>query len=236
MDNRSNRATFHLFLACLCLVGCGPIATATPLPTSTPSPTATPTPTVTPTPVWTAQSACDHPYFPLRQGARWAYTSKLPEGPATLEVIVNLVTGDLQRATAETTDYTYHCDATGLTYSAPNFIAGTVRTLGGVLLPPVDQLTLGSSWDYVYEFSFTTVQGEIKTSTFSLNHTVSGTDSVIFDGVTYDGLQITIDQDADEPGFLGARVRTQSTFTRTWARTVGLIEDQVKFLDSYSIP
>ena len=236
MSLRRIRVSLLTVLGCVCLVGCGPIATATPLPTSTPSPTATPTPTVTPTPVWTAQSACDHPYFPLREGARWSYASKLPEGPATREITVTRVTGDLQRATAETTDYTYTCDATGIKYSAPNFIAGTVRTLGGVVLPPPDQLTVGSSWDYVYEFSFTTVQGDVKTSTYSLTYTVAGSAPVVFNGVAFDGLQIAIEQDADDPGFLGARVRTQSTYTWILARTIGLLEDNVKILDSYSIP
>lgn len=223
-------------LACLSLAACGPITTATPVPSSTPSPTATPAPTATPTPVWTSESACDHAYFPLREGAVWSYISKLPEGPATREISVVLVTGDLQRASAETTEYTYACDSTGIKYSAPNFMAGTIRTLGGVVLPPSDQLTVGSSWDYVYEFSTTTAQGEVKTSTFSLTHTVAGTDPVAFNGVTYDGLQITIDQDADEPGLLGARVRTQSTYTWVLARTIGLLEDNVKVLDRYSFP
>jgi hypothetical protein len=236
MTPRRIHAHFLSLLGCLFLVGCGPIATATPFPTSTPSPTATPTPTVTATPVWTPLSACDHPYFPLREGAIWSYTSKLPEGPATREISVVLITGDLQRATAETTEYTYTCDSTGIKYSVPNFIAGTIRTLAGVVLPPPDQLRLGSSWDYVYEFSTTTVQGEVKTSTFSLRHTVIGTDPVVFDGVTYDGLQVTIDQDADEPGFFGARVRTQSTYTWVLARTVGLLEDGIKILDQYSFP
>jgi hypothetical protein len=91
-----------------------PLATGaagdTPAPADTPAPEATPAeqptqpeaqPTLGPTGddigAYQSQTACDHPYFPLREGATWTFSSE--SGPQTWTV--TSVSGDETNATAD---------------------------------------------------------------------------------------------------------------------------------------
>ncbi|MBM4425365.1 MAG: hypothetical protein FJ030_18635 [Chloroflexi bacterium] len=118
-----------------------------------------------------SQTACEHPYFPLRQGATWAYSV---DG-FQYTWVVNGVSGDLNSATAEVSmvfdsgavNYIWTCTPEGVTY----FQSGSVVTEGvtianfvvsdqtGNSIPAADRLTPDAAWASGYTMQYT-VQGE----------------------------------------------------------------------------
>jgi len=159
----------------------------------------------------TAQTACDHPYFPLRPGATWNYTSG--EGDLLWEVMD--VQGDLDSATAVlqitvedvTIDYNWTCAAgEGLTsFDFANLGVGqegvemTIEhtSAEGNFLPPADELQPGDSWvtnlESTIQFSIE-AEGESMDATGDMTtvqeNTVVSTNPVTFDGQTVDGVQL----------------------------------------------
>lgn len=212
--------------------------TATAEPTATPEP---PTPTLAPTPTevveaaqpeggsgsasagdvgsgsgWgasgsEAQSACDHPYLPLRPGATWTY--EVSEGTLIWEVVD--VQGNMNEATAVLSvtvgdislDYQWQCaagqglssfDFANLT-SAPAGLDMTIEQVGvdGQFLLPPEEMVVGASWtaellgtvSFSQEVEGTSVEatGDMKTVQ---EHTILSADPVEFDGQSVPGLQL----------------------------------------------
>jgi hypothetical protein len=134
-----------------------PPATLPPTATAAPSPTlaATPAPTADP-----LHTACDHPYWPLRQGAVWHIDAKTRVYTET----ITSVTGDLTRAEATLVDtYTngtsqmvlIECDRAGLAYGNASFTFAdghistkTVTDYSGRFLPAVEKLAPGAKWSW----------------------------------------------------------------------------------------
>ncbi|MFQ3662240.1 MAG: hypothetical protein SNJ69_07580 [Chloroflexaceae bacterium] len=152
--------------------------TAVVEPTSvTPQPAPAPaTPEAQPTPVASAepQTACDHPYLPLRPGATWTYRERAQR--YTVRWTVTDVEGDRQTATARMEslvevpdpsmgedvrlEYTWRCSAeegivsfdyvslTNANRGSTEFRFEIVENEGeGVMLPPVGRLMPGQSWN-----------------------------------------------------------------------------------------
>jgi hypothetical protein len=112
---------------------------------------------------YVSQTACDHPYFPLREGAHWDYSY---DGiPATWDV--TSVTGDLEAATATVVietegvgiTYTWDCGADGIFYYQSGVF--DISELGGSFeaqltshtgspLPPPEAFVPGASWTSAY--------------------------------------------------------------------------------------
>lgn len=158
-----------------------------------------------------AQSACDHPYMPLREGATWTYDT----GDGSYSWEVTSVEGDLQEATAEvvvtldeiTLNYVWNCAegqgissmdfaSQGLTSSFPEMTIEVTSGEGEFLLPP-EEMTPGASWDSSYEQEMTFAVGEgdaqieaSGTMTTEQTNTVLSADPVTAAGVTVDGVQI----------------------------------------------
>jgi hypothetical protein len=120
-----------------------------------------------------AQTACDHPYFPLRAGATWSYAS---EGYSFTWTIPS-VTGDLSSATASilmsfeggSTTFEWTCTSEGVfAYDVGSFTADTLGTFAnfrvtgqtGARFPSAEQLESAASWssEYTQEFE-TSVEG-----------------------------------------------------------------------------
>jgi hypothetical protein len=191
-----------------------PTATATASPTAT----ATPTPAVvgTPDPVgdYRAQSACDHPYFPLREGATWTYLM-LSEGEAyTWHWTVTQVTGDLREASAiveanfdDEFHVTYHWECTeegvfSFDYGSIGFEAFDLEGISfsfdvvdtdGVMLPPPAQFVPGASWqnNYTVRASFT-IEGQSFSSTtqHAGSHTAVDFETVTVRAGTFEALRV----------------------------------------------
>lgn len=201
-------------------------ATAEIQPTATQEPTIEPEPTSAPEtgPAdggWGesgtgAQTACDHPYMPLRQGATWTYTDSM-EGTLVWEITD--VQGDLQEATATmqmnipgedfTLQYTWECSADGGLVSFDFGSQGlgqmdmevemqmTVEEGNGQFLPPEEDLEPGYTWDSLYNntFIFTTDESgeEIEFTGDMANDqtsTILTTEPLTIAGITTAGLQI----------------------------------------------
>lgn len=203
---------------------------------------ATPTP-----PGGVGVTACDHPYFPMRSGASWSYTSNF----GGMSWMVNSVAGDTSSATAEMAYtvmevsgvYNWLCDATGLvSYEFGGGVnltgLGQVATFevvesSGVFLPPADVLVPGYAWErsYTLQYEFV-IEGNAFASTMTVaeSFSVVGTDPVTFNGETYDGLQIqsssttTVEFVVAAPGGLGSQpVTTQASNSLVYARGVGIV-------------
>lgn len=193
-------------------------------------------------------TACDHPYFPLRSGASWSYSSE--NGGFTWNV--TSVTGDTSSATADMAYtmsdlsgvYTWLCNSTGLV--SYQFGSGGINFAGqgqiatfevsdtsGVLLPTADLLTPGYAWEHAYTLQYNfTIEGNSFSAVHSLatSYQVVSVESVTFNGQAYDGLQIessstsTMEMAVAVPGGIGSQpITTQSTGRMVFARGVGLI-------------
>ena len=211
---------------------------------------------------YASQTACDHPYFPLRQGATWTYAFEA--GSYTWTVVE--VTGDLSNATARmimqwddvTVSYNWTCSTEGLTsYDFGNIVLGSnegvmnfeVINESGAWLLPADQLALGATWDSAYTMQSTMEAGGqsmVTTTDSSQTSTVVGSESVVTDGGAFDALRI--DQSGSfrvEIAGLGIPpVTSESTGAMWLAYGVGMVRQEttsagvatVMTLISYSIP
>jgi len=208
------------------------------------------------------QTACDHPYLPMRPGATWSYQTT--NGPSTWTI--TSVTGDAQSANAvmqfTTADfqstYSWTCTADGglVSYDFGSFTTaglGTIVNLevnnaSGVWLPPANLLTVGYSWANAYETSFTVTipdsgEGSAQSST-NENAVVVNAEPVTFGGQTFDGLQIsrtgTHSFQITIGGFSGPGQTVTINSTMVLARGVGIISivdsESNSQLVSYNLP
>ena len=115
-----------------------------------------------------SQTACDHPYFPLRQGAQWNYS--YDGTPATWNVVA--VSGDRTAATATVVmtfesgsiTYKWDCGADGIFhYQTGVFdfseLGGSIEielsSRSGSPLPPPEAFVPGATWTSAYTMSMT---------------------------------------------------------------------------------
>jgi hypothetical protein len=158
-----------------------------------------------------SQTACDHPYLPLRTGATWTYNS---DGETLMWEVID-VQGDLNNATAVLRisvsdvilDYSWSCSSSEGLFSY-DFVNLGFSDLGvdmtleqksadGHFLLPADQLVPGATWvlnlestlNYTQETGDQTiaVTGDMITVQ---NNEVVGAEPVEFDGQTVDGIQV----------------------------------------------
>lgn len=239
--------------------------------TITPGPEPTATPMDTPTPgaggaVGGGQTACDHPYFPIRAGATWTYSTS--QGSMTWTV--DSVSGDTTSAVAVViADFgsgqvTYHwqCDANGLTsYDFATFSASGIGQIAtsevlntsGVWLPAAGLLAPGYSWSSSFQRKITlTIEGgggDVEgTSDSSRSSTVTSADPVSVGGQTYDGLQIsgseTITIQMQAQGISVPATTSTNTSSMVLARDVGIVSStstgeggtDTNTLTSFNIP
>jgi hypothetical protein len=121
-------------------------------------------PTTPATAVHVSQTACDHPYFPLRLGATWHYRSSLG---LEFDWTVTEVAGDQSRATATVLNsihdppYQLHfeCGPEGIISYNVDYIVNddsdqpavfTVQETSGVWLPPAQQFAAPIAWTFVH--------------------------------------------------------------------------------------
>ena len=158
-----------------------------------------------------SQTACDHPYLPMRLGSTWTYDN---DGEILNWEVID-VQGDQNNATAVlritsgdiTLDTNWTCSAEeGI--SSYNFADYGFGDLGadmtielisadGSFLLPADQLVPGAAWDLNMESTINFSQeaaGETMVVTGNMtnvqNNEVVGLDPVEFDGQTMDGIQV----------------------------------------------
>ena len=236
-------------------------APADPTDSSAPEPTQAVDPGTTPEPSgYAAQSACDHPYYPLRQGATWTYA--FDGGSYTWTVTE--VTGDLENATAivhfelegVAVDYHWNCTQAGVvSYDFGNFsvaelgsdIDFEVTSASGAWLLPPDQMVPGATWDNAYTMQTSySVGGQNVSMTTDVaeTFTAAGVESLTTEAGTFDVLRVDTSSNMNMTISIGPGTSTTSAGTLWFAYGVGLIRNQSTSagttttisLVSYSIP
>ncbi len=156
---------------------------------------------------WAAESACDHPYWPIRQGATWTYSGVSGGDSYSYTVTVVTVSGDLDEAQAvleavftigETftatwnficsadqglTSYDFHVN-TGLSAEGMTMVGDFSGE--GQLLLPAEQLVPGASWSVAFAGTLTMNAADdlnmTGTSSHTYNNTVSATGPFTIEG------------------------------------------------------
>jgi len=206
-----------------------------------------------------AQTACDHPYFPLRQGATWSFSS---EG-YSYSWTVSAVSGDLNNATATfvmdfdggSTTFEWTCSSDGVySYDVGTFTADTLGTIGsyrvtsqsGARFPPAAELEAGSSWTSEYTTSFeTSVEGFSTSFTTQIqeSHSAGALQSLTTGLGTFDAIPISTTTNSTSTTDFGS-FSSSSSSVCWFARGVGMLScdsDSEGFsshseLVSYSVP
>lgn len=206
-----------------------------------------------------AQTACDHPYFPLRQGATWTFTS---DG-YTYSWTVSAVSGDLNNATATfvmdfdggSTNFEWTCSSEGVySYDVGTLTADSLGTIAnfsvtsqsGARFPPAAELESGASWTSEYTYTYeTSVEGLSTSFTTQIQESNSaGASQPLTTGLgTFDAIPISTTTTSTSTTDFGSFSNTSSTVC-WFARGVGMLScdsnsegfSSHSELVSYSVP
>ena len=151
-----------------------PSATAAPSATTAPTepPTETVEPSATPDPLHTA---CDHPYYPLRQGAQWVtktgdgvYTSTVTtvsgdDKQADATYRIEFSTGIVQTSHFLCKDGALAYGAAAISYPDGHTGTKTPTAASGYALIAADKLVDGATWDWslTADFSWPTYENGV---------------------------------------------------------------------------
>ena len=236
-----------------------PVNTATPAVNSTPGPSTTPPAGATTAPtqggvaIGTGQTACDHPYFPMRPGSTWTFATD--NGPMTWTV--SGVTGDQTEATAAmdfhedklSGTYNWHCTADGIESYDFNLLSvqgvtGNIKVTqhSGTWLPAVDKLVPGATWDNSYTLQIS-VDSTTISETFNQHFTLAGTEQHDVAGKSMEALHINSTSSVQVTAAVGGGTYDSSA-TYLLVRGVGPVlltntfssSTSSSTLTSYSIP
>lgn len=156
-----------------------------------------------------SQTACDHPYMPLRKGATWNYA--LENNSVTWTV--DSVSGDLNTASAVVLFYvdgipaesfTWTCSVDGIFWFMsprdrlvnpfnPAEVVGATDTFTnqtGTTLPPVANLTPSATWNSTITRKFTADNGWWEMDEISESHTAGDMQSLSVGDNTYDVIPV----------------------------------------------
>lgn len=206
-----------------------------------------------------SQTACDHPYFPLREGAHWDYSY---DGiPATWDV--TSVTGDLEAATATVVietegvgiTYTWDCGADGIFYYQTGVfdfseLGGSFQaeltSQTGSPLPPPEAFVPGASWTTAYTM---TMSFDVEGVGFEIineveeNYTAGELQDMTTAAGSFEGLPVSYSGTTTTSSF-GSTFSNPTSGTCVFAVGVGWLgcttasagETSVSELLNYSIP
>ncbi len=107
-----------------------------------------------------AALACDHPYFPIREGASWSYQASSPGfAPDSYQQSLHSVSAERFTMVSVFDDFTqeitWTCDESGLTAteygsSTPGFTFESL-SVSGVTMPPAGEWRVGTEWENTFE-------------------------------------------------------------------------------------
>lgn len=214
---------------------------------------------------YVGQTACDHPYFPMRPGSTWTYNFVSPEFSGTYTMVVDSVTGDAETAEAKMTmtfdvlvfNYTWTCTRTGGIQSYDYAMGGgsgagmsVANVTGeGYFLLSADQLLTNASWTYS---SAGDISMEVAGTTMTGSNSMSATNTVAGVGGTYDyqgttlsDVVVILSEQTSSVTMSGATLpAAETTSTLQFARGIGLVSSATAGSDvsssstlaSYTIP
>jgi hypothetical protein len=216
--------------------------------------------TGSPTPA-AAETACDHPYMPLRTGSSWTYAT--PDGTTTWSVTSASGSSDSAEAMMEIAlagaSMTAHwnCSAAGIV--SYDFGSLSVSSLGevanmevvessGAFLPAADLLAPGYSWpdNYTVTMHVSAEGSELDlTTTSSGTWTAVGMETVTVPAGTFEALRVDGTNNITMSGFMGMEPVTINVNSSHWyAEGVGMVRYTVSSegtdsggqLTSYTVP
>lgn len=208
---------------------------------------------------YVSQTACDHPYFPLREGAHWDYSY---DGiPATWDV--TSVSGDQTVATATVViafeggsiTYNWACGINGIFYYQGGFfdfsefdadVSVELTSRSGSPLPPPEAFVPGTTWTSAYTMVMSmSVEGNPLhiTNDVEETYTAGEPQEMTIAGETFEVIPVSTSGTTTTSSFGGTFTNT-STGTCSFALGVGWLgcntvsagETSVSELLSYSIP
>jgi len=219
--------------------------------TPTPSPTSEPDLTATAVAAGddVGQTACDHPYFPLRPGATWVYEGSSAGEAMSMTWTVIEVTGDRSSAAAImqanfsdmfSATYTWQCDSSGIvSFDYGNFafegldfemedisFTTEVRDQSGILIPPPGQFAPGASWNSAFTVrTSANMAGFAFTMDFatSSSYTATASESVTVPAGTFSALRVESTGVSTSSNSMapGLDVSSSSSGTTWYGRGVG---------------
>jgi hypothetical protein len=213
-----------------------------------------------PTPA-SAETACDHPYMPLRTGSSWTYST--PEGTVTWSVTSAGGSAESAEATMEiamselSVATHWSCSAAGIV--SYDFASLSVASMGevasmelvessGAFLPPAELMVPGYSWPFNYTLTMHVAAEGIEldmTTTSSGTSTVVGMETVSVPAGTFEALRVDGTDNITSSGFMGMEPINISVNSTYWfAEGVGIVRYSVSTegsdsggqLTSYTVP
>lgn len=209
---------------------------------------------------YVSQTACDHPYLPMRQGTSWSYSSDY----GSQSWAVTSVSGDLASATATmqmtfqegTIEYTWNCGSDGVVsfdFGTMGLTTGagigdiTITSNSGTILPPPDQLVPGATWSNNFTEEVTSGAAGVDfnlTMDVSETYTATGFETISTAAGTFDALRIDGSGTFATTSDLTGSITTTAQFTYWLAPGVGFVRfettsegvSSVTELTGYSIP
>ena len=187
-----------------------------------------------------AETACDHPYMPLRTGSSWTYS--MPDGTATWSVSSASGSNESAEATMEISfaeaSMVAHwtCSAAGIvSYDFGSFSVsglGEVASMevvesSGVFLPAADLLVPGYSWpeNYTLTMNVSAEGTELEfTMTSAGTWTAVGTETVTVPAGTFEALRVDGTENITMSGVMGMEpVNIGVNSTYWYAEGVGMV-------------
>lgn len=184
------------------------------------------------------ETACNHPYFPLKPGARWDFSG---DG-ISYSLQVGSVSGDLNSASADVVSsfsggsvtYEWTCSDGGISFTQFGVIS--IDDFGGVgkfeisdqsghSLLPASQLTPGTSWNSEYTMTYSVGIADLSTafsSHTSEHHTVQAPQSLSTAAGTFEVIPVSSDGTMELSGEFVSGSSSYSTVIY-YAEGVGIV-------------
>lgn len=213
-----------------------------------------------PVPGYVMQTACDHPYFPLRTGAVWNYTG----ADMSMTWTVSQVSGDQNNASATmesgfdagSISFEWDCGAGGISSyqmvalgmaELQGLVNFSVESSSGAFLLPASQLSPGATWNSAYSLLMSLSADDTSFSTamdVTQDYVVSGTESITTPAGTFEALRVDSTGSTTIGGLGLPGLAVPVSATLWYAPGVGLVRilsqaegtDYVTELESYEIP
>ena len=188
-----------------------------------------------------AAGSCDHPYFPIRDGARWTYESNI-QGmkPTQYTQTIEQLSGDafvMRQTFGEvSTDFRWKCGSQGLSSPEYGAVGGSnsqfkmeVVSFSGVMFPPASKWVVGSTWDASY-----TMRGQMTgaakgqmSGDVNMTSKIVGEETVKVKAGSFRALKVTVTQKMNMTMTIQNRstpINNTLEITSWYARGVGLVK------------
>lgn len=184
-----------------------------------------------------AALACDHPYYPIVEGATWQYTAN---GSDYTRTITNVQANRFTETTTFdeiTNEITWTCDANGLQMLeyGMNEAGMSFETVNvtGVTFPPAEAWTVGTSWENAFDVTGRMSQEGMEmemTGNITNTHHIVGQETVTVQAGTFDAFKVETTSTMNmttKVMDMSMPMNVDFTTTSWYAEGIGMIKSQV---------